>query len=397
MNQYAKAALSKVPEVTLGFWIIKILATTIGETGGDAVTMSLFHADKDAHNGGYLIGTGLFMVMFVACVIVQVAMKAFRPPVYWLTIVATTTVGTAMADFADRSLGFGYAGGSALLLSLLMASLLIWRWAEGTVSVNSIVTPRAEAFYWTTILFSQTLGTALGDWMADTNGLGFGNASLVFAAGLMILAAAYFFTNVSRVLLFWAAFILTRPLGATLGDLFDKPIDHGGFAFSRTVATTILIAVMVALILVIPQRPGFHPGAPAQGGAGGMNERPRMAQRGVPALLRIGCLGARAAVPDREALRCAAMLSTPARRWLIVLLLRRHISSATGQRPVEFGFTPAHTMFLAWCGSFTGSMNPDCVAKSVRIRHRITSASFLTAIDATPANIASRIRPQHTI
>ena len=196
MNEYAKAALSKVPEVTLGFWIIKILATTIGETGGDAVTMSLFHADKDAHNGGYLIGTGLFMAVFVACVIVQIAMKKFHPAAYWLTIVATTTVGTSMADFADRSLSIGYAGGSSLLFALLMASLLIWRWSEGTVSVNSVATPKAEAFYWTTILFSQTLGTALGDWMADTNGLGFGNASLVFGAALAILAAGYFFTSV---------------------------------------------------------------------------------------------------------------------------------------------------------------------------------------------------------
>jgi uncharacterized membrane-anchored protein len=177
MNEYAKAALSKVPEVTIGFWIIKILATTIGETGGDAVTMSLFDADKDAHNGGYLIGTGLFMAVFVACVIVQIAMKKFHPAAYWLTIVATTTVGTTMADFADRSLGIGYAGGSSLLFALLMASFLIWRWSEGTVSVNSVATPRAEAFYWTTILFSQTLGTALGDWMADTNSLDFGNAS----------------------------------------------------------------------------------------------------------------------------------------------------------------------------------------------------------------------------
>ena len=258
MNEYAKPALSKVPEVTLGFWTIKILATTIGETGGDAVTMSLFHADKDADNGGYLIGTGLFMAVFVACVIVQIATKKFHPAAYWLTIVATTTVGTSMADFADRSLGIGYAGGSSLLFALLMASLMIWRWSEGTVSVNSVATPRTEAFYWTTILFSQTLGTALGDWMADT-GLGFGNASLVFGAALLILSAGYFFTSVSRVFLFWAAFILTRPLGATLGDLFDKPIAQGGLAFSRYTATAILAAAMVAIIAVFPQRPGVHP------------------------------------------------------------------------------------------------------------------------------------------
>jgi uncharacterized membrane-anchored protein len=264
MNEYAKAALSKVPEVTLGFWIIKILATTIGETGGDAVTMSLFDADKDAHNGGYLIGTGLFMAVFIAAVIAQIAMKKFHPVIYWLTIVATTTVGTAMADFADRSLGIGYASGSSLLFALLMAALFIWRWSEGTVSVNSVVTPRVEAFYWTTILFSQTLGTALGDWMADTNGLGFGHASLVFGAALLALAAAYFFTSVSRVFLFWAAFILTRPLGATLGDLFDKPIAQGGFAFGRLAATAILVAAMVALVSVLPQRPGTHPGSPSE-------------------------------------------------------------------------------------------------------------------------------------
>jgi uncharacterized membrane-anchored protein len=264
MNEGVEAALSKVPELTLGFWIIKILATTVGETGGDAVTMSLFHADKNAHNGGYLIGTGLFMAVFIAAVIAQIAMKKFHPVIYWLTIVATTTVGTAMADFADRSLGIGYASGSSLLFALLMASLLIWRWSEGTVSVNSVVTPRVEAFYWTTILFSQTLGTALGDWMADTNGLGFGHASLVFGAALLALAAAYFFTSVSRVFLFWAAFILTRPLGATLGDLFDKPIAQGGFAFGRLAATAILVAAMVALVLVLPQRPGTHPGSPSE-------------------------------------------------------------------------------------------------------------------------------------
>ena len=264
MNEAAKATLSKVPEVTLGFWIIKIIATTIGETGGDTVTMSMLHADTNAHNGGYLIGTGLFAAVFVLAVIAQIRMERFHPLVYWLTIVATTTVGTTMADFADRSLGIGYAGGSSLLLALLLTSLLVWRWREGTVSVNTVTTPRVEAFYWTTILFSQTLGTALGDWMADTNGLGFGDASVVFGTALVVLAALYLFTGVSRVLLFWAAFILTRPLGATLGDLLDKPIAHGGFALSRTAATAVLALAMVALILLIPQRPGIHPGAPAE-------------------------------------------------------------------------------------------------------------------------------------
>ena len=224
----------------------------------------MLHADKNAHNGGYLIGTGVFMGVFIAAVIAQIAMKKFHPIIYWLTIVATTTVGTAMADFADRSLGIGYAGGSSFLLALLLTSLLVWRWREGTVSVNTVATPRVEAFYWTTILFSQTLGTALGDWMADANGLGFENAALAFGAALLVLAAAYYFTNVSRVFLFWAAFILTRPLGATLGDLLDKPISHGGFAFSRYTATALLAAAIVGLILLIPQRAGVHPGAPAE-------------------------------------------------------------------------------------------------------------------------------------
>jgi uncharacterized membrane-anchored protein len=264
MYEGAKNALSKVPEVTLGFWIIKILATTIGETGGDAVTMSLFHADKDANNGGYLIGTCLFMALFIATVVIQITMKRFHPLIYWVTIVATTTVGTAMADFADRSLGIGYLGGSSLLFALLMTSLLLWRWSEGTVSVDSVATPRAEVFYWITILFSQTLGTALGDWMADTNDLGYGNAAVAFGAVLLLLAAVYYFTNVSRVFLFWAAFILTRPLGATLGDLFDKPMSHGGFEVSRTAATAILGVAILALLLILSQRAGNHPGSPSE-------------------------------------------------------------------------------------------------------------------------------------
>ena len=264
MHEAVKATLSKVPEVTLGFWIIKIIATTIGETGGDAVTMSIFHADKNAQNGGYLIGTGIFMSLFVLAVIAQIVWKKFHPVIYWLTIVATTTVGTAMADFADRSLGIGYAGGSSILLALLLTSLLVWRWREGTISVNTVTTPRVEAFYWSTILFSQTLGTALGDWMADTNGFGYENAALVFGAGLLAVAAAYYFTGISRVFLFWSAFVLTRPLGATLGDLLDKPIGTGGLALSRFVATAILVAAMIALVLLIPQRPGVHPGAPTE-------------------------------------------------------------------------------------------------------------------------------------
>ncbi|MBS0231866.1 MAG: hypothetical protein JSR99_00070 [Proteobacteria bacterium] len=253
MNDAHKIALSKVPEVTLGFWIIKILATTLGETGGDAVSMSM--------HLGYAIGTIIFFGVFAAAVIVQVRASKFNPYVYWLTIVATTTVGTTMADFADRSLGIGYAGGTSLLLIALMASLAIWRWSEGTVSVNSVSTPRVETFYWVTILFSQTLGTALGDWMAGTNGLGFGGGAFVFGAALVLVAILYFFTNVSRVTLFWAAFILTRPLGATVGDLLDKPHALGGLALSRYYASAVLVAAMLALIVAIPQRPGMHPKA----------------------------------------------------------------------------------------------------------------------------------------
>ena len=251
MNETHKIALAKVPEVTLGFWIVKILATTLGETGGDAVTMSM--------NLGYAIGTIIFAGVFLVAVGAQIRAEKFNAFLYWLTIVATTTVGTTMADFCDRSLGIGYAGGSSLLLIALVASLAIWRWSEGTVSVNTVTTPRVEAFYWVTILFSQTLGTALGDWMADTNGLGFGGGAMVFGAALLIIAGLYFFTNISRVTLFWTAFILTRPLGATVGDLLDKPHSLGGLAFSRYSASAILVAAMVVLIMTIPQRPGAHP------------------------------------------------------------------------------------------------------------------------------------------
>ena len=244
---------SKVPEVALGFWIIKILATTLGETGGDAVTMSM--------KLGYAVGTLIFLAIFLAAVAVQIRAKNFNPCLYWLTIVATTTVGTTIADFVDRSLGIGYLGGSTLVFACLMASLAIWRWSEGTVSVNTIVTPKAEMFYWVTILFSQTLGTALGDWVADTNGLGYGGGATLFAGALVVILALYAFTQASRVTLFWAAFILTRPLGATLGDLLDKPLSDGGFAISRYAASAILAGLIVALIAVLPQRAGAHPGA----------------------------------------------------------------------------------------------------------------------------------------
>ena len=246
-------ALSKVPEVTLVFWIIKIAATTLGETGGDSVTMTL--------GWGYLAGSALFAAVLLGLVVAQIAANKFHPFLYWATIVASTTFGTTMADFADRSLGIGYTGGSSLLFALLMVTLAAWYLAEGTISVNTVSTPRVEAFYWAAITFSQTLGTALGDWAADTGGLGYADGALVFAAGLAVLAALYVWTNVSRVLLFWAAFILTRPLGATVGDFLDKPLSHGGLALSRPLASAVIAAFIVVCVIVLPQRPGMHPGA----------------------------------------------------------------------------------------------------------------------------------------
>jgi uncharacterized membrane-anchored protein len=243
--------LSKVPEVTLGFWVIKIAATTLGETGGDTVTMTL--------NWGYLAGTVLFLATLAVLVAIQMVARRFHPFLYWATIVASTTAGTTMADFADRSLGIGYAGGSALLLACVLGILAMWHWSLGTVSVSAVTTPKAEAFYWATITFSQTLGTALGDWMADSTGLGYLGGAAVFAAGLAILVALYFTTRLSRVFLFWAAFILTRPLGATLGDFLDKPINHGGLAVSRPLASAIIAVIIVVLIASLPQRAGRHP------------------------------------------------------------------------------------------------------------------------------------------
>ena len=246
----ADRVLSKVPEVTLTFWIIKIAATTLGETGGDTVTMTL--------NWGYLIGSVLFLSLLAVMVALQIAARKFHPFLYWATIVASTTFGTTMADFADRSLGIGYSGGSAILLGLVLGTLALWRWSAGSVSVQTIITPKAEAFYWATITFSQTLGTALGDWAADT-GLGYAGGAVVFGAALAALAILYFRTDVSRVFLFWAAFILTRPLGATVGDVLDKPVHDGGLAFSRPVASAIIAAFIVLCILLLPQRPGRHP------------------------------------------------------------------------------------------------------------------------------------------
>jgi uncharacterized membrane-anchored protein len=251
MTPRMERSLSKVPEVTLVFWIIKIAATTLGETAGDAVTMSL--------SLGYLTGTAIFAAIFAIAVGAQIAAKRFHPPLYWLTIVATTTVGTTLADFADRSLGIGYVGGSTLLLALLLATLGLWYASLGSVSVATVSSPRAEMFYWTTILFSQTLGTALGDFLADTSGLGYGGGALVFGAALALIAGLYFWTKVSRVLLFWAAFILTRPLGATLGDFLDKPRASGGLALDRFTASAVLAGSMILCILLFAQKAATHP------------------------------------------------------------------------------------------------------------------------------------------
>jgi uncharacterized membrane-anchored protein len=255
MTQYeAQATLSKVPAVTLGFWIIKILATTLGETGGDTVTMTM--------GLGYLVGTAIFLTPLIVLVAFQIAAKRFHPFLYWATIVASTTAGTTLADFADRSLGIGYTGGSLLLLACVLISLLAWYFSEGTVSVDTVTTRKAEAFYWLTITFSQTLGTALGDWIADA-GLGYEGGALVFGAGLILLAILYFRTEIPRVTLFWAAFILTRPLGATVGDFLDKPLANGGLNLSRPLASAAIAALMIALVLILPQRAGKHPGAPS--------------------------------------------------------------------------------------------------------------------------------------
>jgi uncharacterized membrane-anchored protein len=245
-----RRAVAKVPAITLGFWLIKIAATTLGETGGDWVTMSL--------HLGYLVGTDLFAALFVVLVGAQVRAARFHPVLYWATIVATTTLGTTMADFADRSVGLGYPGGVAIVAALLVASMALWYWREGTISVTSIVRPRVEWFYWTSILFSQTLGTALGDWLADPDlggvGLGFDHAALVFGAGLLVVAILYVAARVSHTVLFWAAFILTRPLGATVGDLLDKPVAQGGLHLSRLAASAALLLFMAGCIALLPQR-----------------------------------------------------------------------------------------------------------------------------------------------
>ena len=246
MNTSAEKSLIKVPEVTLVFWSIKIVTTTLGETGGDAVSMSM--------NLGYLIGTIIFTAVFLAAVFAQIKAKTFQPFLYWTTIIATTTVGTTLADYADRSLGIGYAGGATLLMALLFGSLFIWHRTLGSVSVSTVSSSKAEMFYWVTIMFSQTLGTALGDWTADTAGLGYTGGAIVFSGLLALVVAAYYWTNVSRTLLFWAAFILTRPLGAVVGDFLDKPLSSGGLALSRYSASAALFAFMLTAILLFKQR-----------------------------------------------------------------------------------------------------------------------------------------------
>lgn len=237
---------SKVADVTLAFWIMKIFATTLGETGGDAVSMSL--------DLGYLVGTAIFAVLFAIAVAAQIRADRFHPALYWLTIIATTTVGTTLADFADRSLGIGYAGGSLLLLILLLGSFFVWHRTLGTVAIENIRSPRAEAFYWATIMFSQTLGTALGDWTASFDGVGYMGAMLVFGALLAVVAGLYFWSRISHTVLFWAAFVLTRPLGAVLGDFLDKPTDEGGLALSRFAASAVLLGLIVFCLVLFPQR-----------------------------------------------------------------------------------------------------------------------------------------------
>lgn len=250
MTEQQREGVGKVPAATLGFWIIKILATTLGETGGDTVSMTM--------KLGYLAGSAIFLAILIGLVSGQIMARRFHPLLYWATIIASTMAGTTMADFATRSLGVGYTGGAALLLAAVVASLAAWRWSLGEISADAIETPRAEMFYWATITLSQTLGTALGDWAADTGGLGYIGAALVFGALLVVIAGLYVLTRFDRVLLFWAAFILTRPLGAAVGDFLDKPLDHGGLAFSRPLASTALAVAIAALIVLLPQRAGGH-------------------------------------------------------------------------------------------------------------------------------------------
>src|SRR3954468_2722848 len=250
MNKERSELIAKVPQITILFWIVKVLATTLGETAGDAVTMSwLGETTAEAKGTGYLIGTGIFGAIFIVAVLVQIRAKKFHPFLYWLTIVATTTVGTTLADYCTRSLGIGYTGGSTILLILVIASLLIWRWTTGSISIETVNRPKVEVFYWITIMFSQTLGTALGDWVADTNDMGYLGAAAIFGGLLVVTALLYYFTGISRAVLFWAAFVLTRPLGAVVGDFLDKPHEQGGLALGRYSASLVLMVLIVVLIL----------------------------------------------------------------------------------------------------------------------------------------------------
>ena len=262
MTTDIRDTLIKVPVLTLGFWIIKILATTLGETAGDTVSMSwLGETGPDAGQGvnGYLAGTLIFGLPLALLIWVQIRARGFNPWLYWATIIASTTAGTTLADFATRSLGIGYPGGSLFLFACVVTSLFAWYRSTGTIAVNSVISPREELFYWVTITFSQTLGTALGDWVADSE-LGYGGGALFFGGILLVLAALYFWTSLSRVLLFWSAFILTRPLGATVGDFLDKPVAEGGLELSRPIASLALVSAVVLLIWLLPQRAGRHPG-----------------------------------------------------------------------------------------------------------------------------------------
>lgn len=253
MNRIVSTEASKVPAITLGFWIIKILATTLGEVGGNAVTLTL--------GLGYLIGTAIFATVLIVAVSAQIKAKRFQPFLYWAAIIATTLAGTTLADLVDRSLGIGYLGGSLSLFTMVMATLGFWYWSLGSVSVETVTSPKVEAFYWATIMFSQTLGTALGDWMADDTGLGYNGSALVIAVALAVVAVLYFSTTMSRTTLFWSAFILTRPLGATIANSLDKPVAAGGLAVGDLFASAALIVVITVCIIVIPQRPGRHPSA----------------------------------------------------------------------------------------------------------------------------------------
>jgi len=253
IDRYHLPSLSKVPEVTLGFWIVKIAATTLGETGGDTVSMTL--------NWGYLAGSALFFTCLIVCAAAQIRARRFYPALYWSTVVAATLFGTTMADFFDRSLGIGYTGGTLAIFTCMMITLGLWYWTSGTIAVETVSTPKTEAFFWIAITFSQTLGTALGDWTSNVAGLGFAGGATLFISLLAVLAVLYYATSVSRVFLFWAAFILTRPLGATFGDLLDKPLNAGGFDISRPLISVGVAAFLIACLLVLPQRAGRHPGA----------------------------------------------------------------------------------------------------------------------------------------